>query len=248
MTRLLIINPNTTDGVSLTLEAHAKVVAGAGVEVRVLTARFGAAYISCETSYAVAAHAALDAWAYALAHEPTFDAVLLGCFGDPGLFALREQAHVPVTGLAEASFLEAQALGDFAVVTGGARWKPMLERLAYSLGLGGKLAGLHTVDASGAELASDPAMARTLLIQACREAAQKFPTAKALILGGAALAGVAATLQAEVPLPVVDSVAAGVRHALALARSKAAPTATAMPVEWSHVSPELAALGRARQA
>ena len=58
------------------------------------------------------------------------DGVLIGCFGDPGLFALREVSGCPVTGLAEASFIRAAALGPFAIVTGGERWKPMLQRLA----------------------------------------------------------------------------------------------------------------------
>ena len=39
--------------------------AGGALEVHAVTARFGAPYIACEASYAVAQHAALDAWAAA---------------------------------------------------------------------------------------------------------------------------------------------------------------------------------------
>ncbi|WP_010106824.1 aspartate/glutamate racemase family protein, partial [Verminephrobacter aporrectodeae] len=120
-------------------------------------ARFGAPYIACEASYAVAAHTALDAWAHALAQprqQP--DAVLIGCFGDPGLMALRESSPAPVTGLAEASFIEAARHGRYAIVTGGARWAPMLHRLAQALGQAQALAGIHTVAPTGAQLAADP--------------------------------------------------------------------------------------------
>ena len=150
--------------------------AAAGLRVRVhtVTARFGAPYIADEASYAVAGHATLDAWAAAIAPpQPAPDAVLIGCFGDPGLLALRESSPVPVTGLAEAAFIEAARHGRFAIVTGGERWGPMLQRLAQALGHGAALAGIHTVAPTGAELAADPRRPRALLAQACRDAVRR---------------------------------------------------------------------------
>jgi allantoin racemase len=241
MRQLLVINPNTSVHVSALLQAHAQAAAGLDVQVRTVTAQFGAPYIACEASYAVAAHALLDRWASALQEgQPAPDAVLIGCFGDPGLFALRLGSQAPVTGLAEASFHAAAQRGPFAVVTGGEPWKPMLERLAYSLGHASALAGIHTVVPSGAALASDPEAAIELLSQACREAAERWQVGS-VVLGGAGLAGMAAAVQPHVPVPVIDSVQAGTRHALAQA-------ATALPkngfaIAWEGVSDALAALG-----
>ena len=59
-------------------------------------------------------------------------------------------------------------------MTGGERWRPMLGRLASSLGCSASLAGIHTVAPTGAQLAEDPAGARALLAEACREAALRF--------------------------------------------------------------------------
>ena len=95
MRRLLVINPNTSQSVSTLLQTHVQASAGLHVQVHTTTARFGAPYISDEAGYAVAAHAALDAWAHALATGPAPDAVLIGCFGDPGLLALRESSPMP---------------------------------------------------------------------------------------------------------------------------------------------------------
>lgn len=241
MRRLLLINPNTSLGVSALLQAHAQAAAGSQVHVDVVTARFGAPYIACEASFAVAGHAVLDAWA-ATRHQAPYDAVLIACFGDPGLLALRQMCPVPVTGLAESAFLQASRLGRFAVVTGGAAWKPMLERLAYSLGYDhGQLAGVHTVVQSGAELARDPAAARLILTQACNDAAAST-RAEAVILGGAGLAGMAHALQSGVPVPVIDSVIAGVQHAMAMCGSVVAATRP-LGFAWGHVSCELAATG-----
>ena len=133
MACLLVINPNTSASVSELLQRHLQARTGDALQVQAVTARFGAPYIACEASYAVAQHATLDAWAAARAHGGLPDAVLIGCFGDPGLFALRAGAGVPVSGLAEAAFLSAAKNGWFAIVTGVEPWRPMLERMAWSI-------------------------------------------------------------------------------------------------------------------
>jgi Asp/Glu/hydantoin racemase len=243
MRRLLLINPNTSASISALLQTHAQAAAGPDSQVHTVTARFGAPYISCEASYAVAAHAALDAWAAALQPgQPRFDAVLLGCFGDPGLLALRQVSQIPVTGLAEAAFTQAAARGRFAIVTGGVRWKPMLERLAYSLGFSKQLAGIHTVEATGAELAADPLGAQVLLARACNQAAKQWGVGS-VILGGAGLAGMAALIQPVVGVPLIDSVLAGVQHARRLAQQEVLQPTRVFEFAWSHVSDALAATG-----
>lgn len=247
MAPLLIVNPNTTPSVTALLARHAAELAP-GVPVRAVTARFGAPYIACEASHAVAAHAALDAWAAALADGgPAPCAVLIGCFGDPGLWALRERSAAPVTSLAEAAFAEAAAHGRFAIVTGGERWPPMLQRLALALGHGDALAGIRAVAPTGAQIAADPDGAEALLADACLRIADETG-ARAVIVGGAGLAGLAARLQPRVAVPLVDSTHAGVRQALRMADDPAAPRAAAEGFglaadgRWRGISPELDAL------
>ena len=247
MTQLLVINPNTSERVSALLQIHVQAAAGSHVHVRTVTARFGAPYIADEASYAVASHGALDAWAAALCSDQRPpDAVLIGCFGDPGLMALRESSPVPVTGLAEAAFIEAARHGRYAIVTGGERWGPMLQRLAQSLGQSQQLAGIHTVAPTGAQLAADPAAARRLLGQACSDAAHQLGV-QAVILGGAGLAGMAAAVQAQVEVPVIDSVIAGTHWAL---RTPPLPPDRHIPgfdMAWHNLSPEMHALSTSAQ-
>lgn len=248
--RVLVLNPNTSESVTALLLRHATAMASpsasdAGpVMVHGVTARLGAPYIACESSYAVAGHAVLDAWA-AVQDEGPFHAVLIGCFGDPGLHALRDSCPVPVIGLAEAAFGEAAAIGRFAVVTGGERWRPMLQRLALSLGHEQSLAGIHTVAPSGAELARDPEGARELLREACVEAARRFGV-DAVILGGAGLAGQAAALRPQLPVPLVDSVEAGLSWLLAAAQTMppVPPAGRASGLSWKGVSPEMVRLAQ----
>jgi allantoin racemase len=234
MRHLLIINPNTRR--SLTAELLVQIQPHVRLPLLGVTAPFGEDYIASETSYVVAAHAVLDAW-----HQHVFEhgrprAVLVACFGDPGVWALRESAGVPVMGLAEAAMREADALGPFGIVTGGHAWAAMLERLARGLQLGGPAHLRHvlTVEATGGQLAADPQAGASSLAQACQqvladdaatlgeragahaiEPAHMDPRAAqplaSLILGGAALGG---WLPRMLPLPgctLIDSVAAGAR-------------------------------------
>jgi allantoin racemase len=96
------------------------------------TANFGNAYISDEQGYAVAVHAVLEKSLQLLKQQqnnndhqgstknrkPVVDMILIYCFGDPGMFAVREasldisQKHrfgaaVPAIGLLEASIIHA---------------------------------------------------------------------------------------------------------------------------------------------
>jgi Asp/Glu/hydantoin racemase len=167
--------------------------------------------------------------------------VLLGCFGDPGLDALRELAPVPVLGLADASAQAALALGRrFGVVTGGAAWKPMLEEFFFARGYGASLAGVRTVAPSGGEIARDPEGALALLAEACRASVGE-DGADVVILGGAGLAGLAGKLAGRVEVPVICSVEAGVRAAIAALGSGPAGLLPHQPVETIGLSATLAA-------
>jgi len=240
----LLINPNTSVLTTQRLEDTLRPQLPQGVQLDLRTATFGASYIACEASHAVAAHACLDVWAQAVqAPSVPLDGVLIGCFGDPGLFALRESSACPVTGLAEASFIQAAALGPFAIVTGGERWKPMLERLAQSLGYGQQLRHIETVAPTGAALLADPAMALQCLGLACQQAMR--PGVRAIIMGGAGLAGYAKLLQPHCPLPLIDSVQAGLELLLSGKAPPASRNASGFEASWTQMSPAMTRLQRA---
>ncbi len=222
MPRLLVLNPNTTASITDLALRYVRAAVGDGVELVGVTGKFGCAYVSSEACYAVAAHAALDLYAE---HGEGCDAVLLACFGDPGLFALREVSRAPVAGLAEASMLAASGRGGrFLIVTGGARWKPMLERFAAELGYADRLASVRTVALTGGQIAANRDGALDLLAKACTAAVDE-DGADQVILGGAGLAGLAERIQSRVWAPVLDSVLLGAQRAVALARGASAAAA-----------------------
>lgn len=242
---LLVVNPNTTESVTRRLHDHVSAIIGDEATVRSVTATVGAAYISDELSFAIGAYAALDAVAADIAEHGVADALLLGCFGDPGIDALRQLTGRPVVGLAEAAMREAASYGRFAIVTGGTAWKPMLERLARALGWREALQAVHVVEATGAQLAGDPNAAVALLRGVCLQASEEVD---AVILGGAGLAGMAEKIESAMDVRLIDSVSAGAR-ALELAARKAGPATALAPgpittIAWQGLSAPLLQLLR----
>ena len=217
MTRLLLINPNTTQSITDLVLKHAKRFAAKGTTLRAISGAFGPRYIASRIGYAIAGHAAVDALAN---DRGARDAVVLACFGDPGLAALKEVSKVPVVGMAEASILQACAIGRrFSIVTGGERWKPMLEEFVAAQGLAARLASVRTVAPTGADIARNPKAAMALLARGCSACARE-DGADVVILGGAGLAGLAAKLRTAVDVPLLDGVACAISMAEALAKQK----------------------------
>jgi allantoin racemase len=229
--RYLLINPNTTSAMTDKMAALARMrlntrAGSTGAEVTPATGRFGGRYVACRATYAIAGHTALDAYAE---HGRDADIVMLACFGDPGLFALKEIAPQPVIGMAEASCQHAATLGGrFAIVTGGERWGPMLREFVTLLGLGQHLAAIETVAPTGGDIARDPEGSLDLLARACQSAVANHG-ASSVILGGAGLTGIAARIQHRVSVPLIDSLDALVDRAADLANTLATRAQSARP-------------------
>lgn len=156
--------------------------------------------------------------------------------------ALRERSSVPVTGLAEAAFNAAARHGRFAVVNGGERWKPMLQRLAHSPGHGEALTDICAVTRSGAQLAADPVATLQMLSAACAETARRSP-ADAIIPGGAGLAGMAKVIQPGTNVPIIDSVDAGAAWFARSSEYTPRRAVCAFDVSWKNLSAAMTALG-----
>jgi len=82
------------------------------------------------------------------ANEERFDAVVVGCFGEPGLAAVREATDKPVVGSATATFHTAAQLADqFTVLTILDETEPMVHRQIHEAHLSERLASVRVVEA-----------------------------------------------------------------------------------------------------
>lgn len=201
--RLLLINPNTTEAITLALAAAARRLLP-GAAITPATGAFGEPYIASRAAAVVGAHAALDLARRLVGtrNPDRYDAIVFACFGEPGIEAVREAVGIPVLGMAEESFRAALRLGPrLGVVTGGAAWADMLRDFAALRGWGEALASIRTLAIDGGAIAADPDAALPHLAEAARAA--RADGAHAVVFGGAGLAGLPARLP-DLGFPVLD--------------------------------------------
>lgn len=230
---ILLINPNTSETITETVRRLALDEVGNEATVEARTAPFGARYISSHASFAIAGHAVLDAYATTLATSRRPDAVIVGCFGDPGIDGLREVADAPVLGFAESGMLAAiEQPGSFAIATIGAAWQDMLESLARRRGLADRLAGVICID----RWVHDPPAAAMEI----ERLAQRWNAAR-LVVGGTGLIPLLPDIARDLTLPVIDPHRRAVRDALRQVNHHTPATApAAISGQFRGLSPELA--------
>lgn len=213
MRRILVVNSNTTEGVTARIADAARAAASPGTQIEAVTAPFGLPLIVSRADWLVAGPATLAALAQ---RRGGFDAAVIACFGDPGLDAAKELLDVPVLGISEAAFHAACMLGRrFGVVSFTAALRPMFEDCLAHHGLAARCAGFRM----GPAFAGDPGRVaeerRGLIVTLCRQSVEQ-DGAEVVILAGGPLAGLAPVIAPEVAVPVVDGTSAAVRLAESL--------------------------------
>ncbi|MFT3716344.1 MAG: aspartate/glutamate racemase family protein [Gordonia sp. (in: high G+C Gram-positive bacteria)] len=202
---LVVINGNTTAAMTAVIEYSARTVVRPDAEIIAVTPRTGPVSIESHYDEALAVPGILEA----VADHPGADGYLIACFGDPGIDAAREIADAPVLGIAEAGMALAATLGrGFSVVTTLGRSIGRTRDLVGHYGFSRQCLGIHACEIAVLDLETNPDTA-TILADACR-AALAADGSDAIVLGCAGMADLARSLTAELGVPVVDGVAAGV--------------------------------------
>jgi len=211
--RILVLNPNSSR--TMTEQMSAAVDA-----MRVP----GGPQISCETldeaPAGIETQAQVDAstalmltW---LARRPEMAAsaaIIIGCFSDPGLHALREVCSQPVLGIGESGFNTASALAErFASIAIMAGSLTRHRRKIRSLGFEHRYCGGFSVDLTVAEL-SDLPRTRERLIAVGRRLRDE-QGAQAIVLGCAGFSEHRVPLEQLLGVPVIDPTQAAVSLAL----------------------------------
>ncbi len=196
---LLVLNPNSTAWMTERVTAALQRHLGEDFALHACTTDEGPPVIDSPATFEQGARLVGPACERALRQHPTIRAVLLACFGDPGLESLRAICtDRPVVGLADCAMAEASARhGRFAILTCGPDWVGLLERRAAELGHAEAMVGVWALPVNGRELALQPQRWQSAL-QAAADDAQRYG-AQALILGGAAFAGLALDIVSALP-------------------------------------------------
>jgi len=211
--RLLLVNPNTSSAMTEGIAVAARAVAHPGTVIVAVQPRFGPRSIEGHFDEAIAAAGVAEQVRLATPH----DAVVIACFGDPGLDAAREVTSAPVLGIAEAAFHAAAMLATgFSVVTTMSRTCVIAERLVHRYGFSQQCRGIHGTDIPVLDLECCSPQTLARIEQAAREALAADRSG-AIVLGCAGMATLCGQLQQRLGVPVIDGVAVAVKFAESLA-------------------------------
>jgi allantoin racemase len=149
-------------------------------------------------------------------NQQAYDAFVIACYGDPGVYACREVTDKPVIGIAEASMRMACFVAhSFSIVTTMRRAKPVLEDLVRLVGMESRCASIRCTDLAVLDLERDPDLAGRKLIVEARRAVEE-DGAEAILLGCAGMGPLDERLREEVQVPVLDGTVCAVKVAEAL--------------------------------
>jgi len=216
---ILVVNPNTSQEMTAAIDRVAQAAAGPSAHVVTIRSQRGPYTIEGALDTALATAGMLEVVA---AYPDPFDAVVVACFGDPGVDALRMLVQVPVIGIGAASFMQAACLSQrFAIVTPVAGTPARSAAFTAAMGLTRQFVGTYQTPLSVADFESaDASVLETLICHA--EQAVK-DGAECLLFGCAGIADQIHDIEARLGVTCIASAAAGVSQAIICLRHRRAP-------------------------
>ena len=210
--KILLINPNCTHSMTQKAASAASKVARPETEIIAVTSRNGPPSIEGFLDVAIC-QSALVAEA---ANHKEVDAVIVGCFDDTGLDALRCIFDVPVVGIGEAAYHAASLISHrFSVVTTLSRSVAGISNNLNNYGLATRCANVRATDIPVLKLEEkDPESLDLIRLEIT--AALDKDKAEAIVLGCAGMADLMTLLSNEFKVPVIDGVACAVGFVEAL--------------------------------
>lgn len=210
--KILVINPNTTASMTTKIGAAARAIARPDTEIVATNSQNGPASIQGFLDVATCVPGLLAE----VVRHPDVDAIVVACFDDTGVDAVRTMVSVPVLGIGEAAYHAASMISTkFSVITTLLRSVPGLENNLMRYGLAQKCVRVRATDIPVLKLEEGDHATLSKIRSEIREAIEQ-DKAEAIVLGCAGMSDLMTQLSEEFGLPIIDGVAAGVTFAEAL--------------------------------
>ena len=210
--KILVIKPNTTASMTTKIGAAARAVARPDTEIVATNSQNGPASIQGFLDVATCVPGLLAE----VVRHPDVDAIVVACFDDTGVDAVRTMVSVPVLGIGEAAYHAASMISTkFSVITTLLRSVPGLENNLMRYGLAQKCVRVRATDIPVLKLEEGDHATLSKIRSEIREAIEQ-DKAEAIVLGCAGMSDLMTQLSEEFGLPIIDGVAAGVTFAEAL--------------------------------
>lgn len=217
---ILVINPNSTEAMTRSIEKAARAAAGSDTHITALNPSDTPPAIQGRQD-GLAALPGLFRLFEDEVFSGAYDACVIACFDDTGLMALKRRSPIPVIGIGEAAFHAAMLVGTrFSVVTTLGVSIPVIEENLERYGFAQRCGKVRASEVGVLELEAAKVQSAEAIATEIAAAVVE-DRADSIVLGCAGMADLALALSDRFHLPVIDGVAAAVAMAEALRAANA---------------------------
>ena len=237
--KLLLINPNTSDGFTAIAQKAADAYKSPDTVVKAVSSPCGPLTLEGYFDEIISSVGVLET---VQREKDNYDGFIVACFSNHfSIYAARQVTDKPVVGIFEPPMLLAKQLGaKFSIVTPSPRWKPLLEEGLEAVHMQGDCASIRVIglDVEELEQLDESQLEEHLFRQS--EKALKEDGAEVIVLGCCGLAGLDARLHARLGVPVLDPVASAVKILedlvdMKLRTSRVMSFGPVIPQSWKNV-------------
>ncbi len=208
--RLMLINPNTSDGFTAIAQKAADAYKNPNTIVKAVSSPCGPLTLEGYFDELISSMGVLE---IVQKEKDNYDGFIIACFSNHfSIYGARQLTDKPVVGIFEPPMLLAKQLGaKFSIVTPSPRWKPLLEEGLVAVGMQHDCASIRVIglDVEDLEHLSDDELEDHLFEESRR--AINEDGAEVIVLGCCGLAGLDSRLNVRLGVPVLDPVGSAVK-------------------------------------
>ena len=156
-----------------------------------------------------------------LGEEKGYDAIVIDCFGDPGLSAARQLVKIPVVGANQsACHIAAQLSGKFSIINILRSVEPLVRELLLKYGLEEKVASMRVINVPVLGLEKDPQNTVKVVVETIKKMVFE-DGASAVVFGCTGMAFLLEEVnemlkKEDIEIPIIEPLNAAIAMAIAL--------------------------------
>lgn len=205
--KILVINPNTSLEMTKDIKETIFKVKSLDIDVEINNPDFGPTSLESYYDYSLASFGCLRLMENI---DTEYDGILIACFGDPGLYAMKEKMKGIVLGIAESSIMIANLLGQkFAILAALDKAVALMKDMVQQYGMNDRCATIEALNLNVEIIEKNKEESIRKLIMIGEKALSKG--AEVLILGCAGMTGMKDKIEEKLGIPVLDPVECGYR-------------------------------------
>ena len=212
--KIMVINPNSSVDMTNHIRKTLEGIKRPETELVVTCPDKGPVAIESAYDETLAAFYSMDL--VKKANKENYDAVIVACFSDPGLAAMKEISDILVVGIQEASLHVASMLGNkFTILTPMRKRIPSKYNDVWRNKLSNNLASVRELGMTVTETDEKPDLAQKRIMEVAKQAVEE-DGAEVIILGCAGMAGYAEKAAKELKIVVIDPTLVAFKYAEAM--------------------------------